>query len=118
MVFSCDLNLIPHFPATKAAVLRRRFLNPVRRTFRVYLSHLVKGHQLHDCGATSWCTDRVKVVTKGLSKPKDGPFATRPAVSSEQFCQLVRTFSLRNEFSPLAVNRRVPTSELNLAQFR
>ena len=36
----------------------------------MYLSHIVKGRQLIDCDAMSWCTERVKAVAKGLSKSK------------------------------------------------
>ena len=125
----CDLNMLPHFPPTEISVLRRSAFFPPGRTFRMYLAHLVKGCQLNDCDSTSWLTERVRGVAKGLAKSKDNSFATRPAISKDQLCQLVRAFSLRDEFSLLAalgwifllrirseaipMRRRLPTEDMS-----
>ena len=69
----------------------------------MYLLHLVAGRQLNDCDATTWYTDRVEASAKDPSTSKDGSFAARPAVSKAQFCRFVGAFSLRDEFTLLAV---------------
>ena len=69
----------------------------------MYLAHLVKACQLNDCDATSRYTDRVRGAALGLSKVRDCPFVARPAVSRDQLRQLVKTFSLHDEFILLAV---------------
>ena len=66
----------------------------------MYLAHPVKGRQHNDCDAISWYTDSVKAAAKGAPKSKDWSFA---AFSKDQLCQLVGYFTLRDEFTLLAV---------------
>ena len=98
----CDFNMLPHFPPTVLSVLRWSAFFPPERTFRMYLAHLVKARQLNDCDATSWFTDRAQVAALGLSKVGDCSVVARPAVSTDQLCQPVKTFSLQDEFTLLA----------------
>ena len=98
----CDFNMLPHFPPTVQSVLRWSAFFPPERTFRMYLAHLVKARQLNDCDATSWFTDRAQVAALGLSKVGDCSFVARPAVSTDQLRQPVKTFSLQDEFTLLA----------------
>ena len=54
-----DLNMIPHFPPSGLAGLRRRSSFPLGRALHMYLSHLVKGRQPNDCDPTSWYPKRI-----------------------------------------------------------
>ena len=72
-------------------------------TFCVYLSDPVIGCQLNDPDATSWYADRANAAARGVSKSKDFPLAARPAVPGDRLRQSVGTFSLREEFTFLAV---------------
>ena len=100
----CDLNVLLHFPPpSELSVLRWSSFFPPGETFRMYLAHLVKARQLNDCDATSRYTDWVRGAAMGLSKARDCSFAARPGVSKDQLCQLVRSFPLQDEFTPLAV---------------
>ena len=69
----------------------------------MYLARLATGCQLNDCDATSRYTDRVGAAAAGLSKWKGLSFAAHPAVSKDQLCQSVRTFSFRDEPALVAV---------------
>ena len=67
-------------------------------TFRMYCAHLVRGHQLNDCDSGSWYPVWVEAAVEGLSMSKDCPLAARPDTSKGRLRQLVRPFSLRDEF--------------------
>ena len=67
----------------------------------MHLAHLVKGRRLIDYGITSQYSGKVKAVAKGLSTANS--FAARPAFTGYQLWQLVGKFSLRDEFTLLAV---------------
>ena len=69
----------------------------------MYLSHQIKWCQLHDRDAISWYTDGVKAAATGPSLLKASSSAARSDVSRDEICQLVRTFSSRDEFTFLAV---------------
>ena len=71
----------------------------VKRRESLHLAHLVEGCQLDGCDATLWYSDRLKAAVERFSKSKDCSFATRPAISKGQLCQLVRTFSFCDVFT-------------------
>ena len=99
----CDLNMVPRFPPTGSAALRRSSFSLPGKTLCMYLEHLVKGCQLSDCGATSWLTMRVRGTARGSARSQDTSCPKRPALSRAQLSESVSRFSLRHEFTFLAV---------------
>ena len=98
----CDLNVIPHFPPTELAALRRSPFFLLGETFSMYLAHLVKGCQLDDCDATSRLTLSVRGAARCLAGSKGTSFTNLPALSRAQLGELVSRFSFNDECTLLA----------------